>query len=558
MQDRIIGFVPAGLAFSLAAVLLLCAGDAPAQSDEEILRTAGEASPAGTHVPRRSPQVARRAPSMLGDAEDMTAKAREQNSQKYAKPPSTFRSGSVRPLKRSLPIERLQGGHWRVRLSQGDRVLSPAVAEGRVFTGCGFGSREFHCLDAETGRTHWSVSLSDNGPSAAAYENDVLVVATESCTLYAMEPRTGRQLWSAWLGDPVLATPAVAGDLVLADYPAGPYGGMVPVAVRPGTSRRAIRGGTAGRRPPTGFVLGAFDLKTGKPRWQKWIDHHLISAPVVDGREVYATTVAGTLYKFRLSDGEILMARKCRATSAPIVAGDAIYFTRRGDDGKSSAASECITRLDRTSGQPVYSVEHCDAPYLASRAGSVGRAVSETTADAEAIPEAVRRAMDPWPESFGQTSNTIGRFDPASIQQFSGSRLLASGGNLFNCMGGQLLCVDAASGKRRWGVALGRLGHDPRRPAAAPPVVAGGSLLVATHSGQIHRVDPASGKVLGTTHAGAPVASEPVVDGGRIFVGTRHGQLVSINTGDPTLTGWSQWGGNAAHTGPVAVAGGAR
>ena len=42
---------------------------------------------------------------------------------------------------------------------------------------------------------------------------------------------------------------------------------------------------------------------------------------------------------------------------------------------------------------------------------------------------------------------------------------------------------------------------------------------------------------------------QPVIHQGWIYVCTERGKLVAINTGDPTLTGWAQWGGNAARTG---------
>ena len=43
-------------------------------------------------------------------------------------------------------------------------------------------------------------------------------------------------------------------------------------------------------------------------------------------------------------------------------------------------------------------------------------------------------------------SNVIGRNDACSLQQYTGPRLLAYAGGLFNCMGGQLLCIDPLTG----------------------------------------------------------------------------------------------------------------
>src|SRR5205823_6896946 len=71
--------------------------------------------------------------------------------------------------------------------------------------------------------------------------------------------------------------------------------------------------------PPCSHVLAAFDLKTGKILWQRWIDSDVMSAPVAVEKELYATSFAGIVYKFNQEDGKLLSAVKSQATSAPIV-----------------------------------------------------------------------------------------------------------------------------------------------------------------------------------------------------------------------------------------------
>jgi outer membrane protein assembly factor BamB len=77
---------------------------------------------------------------------------------------------------------------------------------------------------------------------------------------------------------------------------------------------------------------------------------------------------------------------------------------------------------------------------------------------------------------------------------------------------------------------------------------AGGHVFLATVNGEILQVDPKTGKTQATYQVGSPVRSQPAIVGGRICVGTTDGKLVCIDTGNPRLTGWSTWGGNAAHT----------
>ena len=64
---------------------------------------------------------------------------------------------------------------------------------------------------------------------------------------------------------------------------------------------------------PSTHVLAAFDLKTGKVLWQKWIDSDVMSAPVAVDDELYVATFSGTVYKFKQKSGKILSARRDRA-----------------------------------------------------------------------------------------------------------------------------------------------------------------------------------------------------------------------------------------------------
>ena len=108
---------------------------------------------------------------------------------------------------------------------------------------------------------------------------------------------------------------------------------------------------------------------TGRPLWQKWIDQEVMTVPVVHGDAAYIVTFAGTLYKFRLSDGEILLARRCRATSAPVVLDDGIYLTRRVDAGR-DMPQECLVKLNRRTGAERDAAQCRWAPYLADPASA--------------------------------------------------------------------------------------------------------------------------------------------------------------------------------------------
>src|SRR5262245_44144988 len=141
---------------------------------------------------------------------------------------------------------------WRVTLEPQRAVPTPAVARGRIFVGGGFGSYDFYAFDARSGAQAWHLRTTDDGPTAAVLTDGFVVFNTESCTLVVVEAASGKVVWEKWLGDPLLAQPAVMDGRVFMVYP------------KDGQHR-----------------LGAFTLKQGQPLWETRLDHDVITAPVV-------------------------------------------------------------------------------------------------------------------------------------------------------------------------------------------------------------------------------------------------------------------------------------
>jgi outer membrane protein assembly factor BamB len=99
---------------------------------------------------------------------------------------------------------------WQVRIPGGRPLATPAVVDGRVFLGGGFGSYEFYGLDADTGRVAWQYQTTGDGPTAAVVADNRVVFNTESCELEVLTTE-GKPVWKHWLGDPLLSMPAVGG-----------------------------------------------------------------------------------------------------------------------------------------------------------------------------------------------------------------------------------------------------------------------------------------------------------------------------------------------------------
>ena len=61
-------------------------------------------------------------------------------------------------------------------------------------------------------------------------------------------------------------------------------------------------------------------------------------------------------------------------------------------------------------------------------------------------------------------------------------------------------------------------------------------------------MDAKEGKIIKKYLIKDAVRYQPVADKGWIYVTTVNSKLYAINTGNPAITGWNMWGGNAART----------
>jgi outer membrane protein assembly factor BamB len=457
--------------------------------------------------------------SQSNRGEDITEQVRQLN--KNATWPQQFRSGSAQAMSNpAAKVEHNKDG-FVIKLSNSP-IPTPTYYKGKLYVSGGFRSRNYFCFDATSGELVWAVNLSDDGPSSAVCDDDIIIFNTESCTLFALDAKSGKHLWSYWLGDPLTSTPAIANGLVFTSYPA--HG-------RDGSSH----------------VMIALELKSGKIVWQRWLDSDVMSAPVAVGDEVYAASFAGTVYRFKQKDGSIVSAHRCRATSAPTVVGEQAYWTQRADleDQKVRQVAEAVVGRHRQSHQQNLFTAQKAAPYLDA---NVQR--SSALATRAAALDAANGFAGGAPAAANASAalQNVGVFNVSTMQTFQGSRILHFRNHLYSAMGDHVVCVEPSSGQVRWRVQLQGDSKKLGGHLAAPPAAAGGSVILADHNGVISLVDPDKGTIRATYKSGHPVRSQPIAVAGRIYVGTHDGCVVCINTGDPKLTGWYTWGGDMGHT----------
>lgn len=434
--------------------------------------------------------------------------------------PDDYRPGHVQPATLEASAIRRTRTGFEIVLPGDHPVPTPALADGRLFASGGFGSKQAYCFDAESGAFLWGADLDDDGPSMPAADEGVVAFNTESCTLFVLEASTGALRWSRWLGDPQLSAPAIAAGRVFSSWP-----GRQP----------------AGPNKEATHLLGAFDVRSGRLLWQRWVDGDVIMAPVVEGEEVIAATFTGTVFRFRAETGELRSASQARATSAPVVVGKQLHFSRRTE--KEGAPQEALAQ---------WADDGRHRQFAEKKAVYLDAEVQDKSAlkgAALALDEANGFAEPPSTAGLTGATFNLGQSNVCTLQGFQGSRILPLKDVHVACMGDEVVAVDPRTGERRWTAPLKGDLAEEGGSLGAPPIAAGGELLVATLAGDILRLRAGDGRLLGPLKIGHPLRYPPVVDGGRVYVGTQDSRLICVDTGERRLSGWPQGGANARRTG---------
>jgi Ca-activated chloride channel family protein len=422
---------------------------------------------------------------------------------------------------------------WRVTLEPQRAVPTPAVARGRIFVGGGFGSHDFYAFDGHTGSQAWHLGTTDDGPTAAVVAEGLVVFNTESCTLEVVEAASGKVVWEKWLGDPLLAQPAVMDERVLMVYPK--HGN---------------------------HWLGAFTLKEGRPLWETRLDHDVITAPVVAEGRVYLSTFDGTVWCIEPDTGRVNWNQQMQATSAPWVYQGDVYVshrenaprgarqpgdpsrTRRGDamTASTEVPRERTSRVDAQAGSLKASYSSKMASYLSSHSGAARKAAVYSMMDS-----AVGFSAAPGSAKLDVANELVGERLVSRTWRFQGSRAVVVNGILYDTTGDRLEASDIRTGEILWSWHEAKTMEGERR--LTPPAVANGRVWAGTWDGRVISWDSLTGEVRWAVNLGAPCHWQPVVSDGWVYVGLEDGSLVGFATGDPLDTDWPMWGGGCGHNG---------
>jgi Ca-activated chloride channel family protein len=403
-------------------------------------------------------------------------------------------------------------GGWRARLRHGRGIATPAIGQGRVFVGGGYGTYQFYAFDAATGALDWTIRTEDDGPTAAVVADGCVVFNTESCTLYVVEAETGKTVWKKWMGDPLMAQPAVEGNRVFMAYPD-----------RRGTHQ-----------------LAAFELQTGEPLWQTPLPAEIISAPILADGNVYCSTFDGCLHCVDVRSGEVLWKKDRKATSAPWIWNGEAFVAER--DGEEHQPTERTSRIDH--GRVQSSSGLRQAGYLRSKR------MTSFAAFSEAMDASVGFGMAPGAAKLHEAEKLVGEYTVYGAWRYQGSRPCVRADALYTTVGEEVTAWDVTNWRQLWGPESASQ-HSHAERLLTPVAVLNGRVYTGTRDGKVLSLNASSGALKWSVQLGAPVVWQPAIAGGRIYAGLEDGSLVCFQTNDPTGEDWAMWGGGPSHNGPT-------
>lgn len=401
-----------------------------------------------------------------------------------------FMGTKVNPINFAGTIEKTEQG-FNINYGMDSPTPTPAAYDGMLLTHGGYYSRNFFSFDEATGKYNWGAEFAESGPSSAVVEDSVLLINTQSCTLYALEAYTGKMLWSKWLGPNLYSMPSIDNGKVYAVYP-NELGANVSRLTQTGK----------GDLSELKNVLACFDLKSGKILWQNWVNAEALSSPVISGSNVYLTCLSGKLYEFDKNKGTMLGNINDAAMSPPTIVNDKVFVSIK------NAGNETVSVYSTNGLKPLKKITSLTSPLFID---------------------------DLYKLSANEQMN------------FCGTRILNYKGKNYNVMGNKIICSSSDDGSVVWSAIIPISKTEVQKPAATMPVVAGGKIVVTTISGQVIAYDPTTGKQLNSWETNSTVETQATINKGWIYSGTDDGKTVSINTGDSKFTGWNMFGYDGSH-----------
>jgi len=335
-------------------------------------------------------------------------------------------------------------------------------------------------------KTLWSKSLQGSEGAflrvAPVINNDRLYIAEPSGTVYALDPETGKELWSVDLDVPISGGPGVSGSLLAV-----------------GTQEAEL------------IVLSAED---GSERWRRPVSSEVLSVPGIGPGRVVCRTIDGRVESLRAEDGELRWAYN----------RDVPVLTLRGDS--SPLVDDALVMVGFANGKLVaLSMDSGLVAWEAAVATPKGRTELERVVDIDAELKLVEGTI--YAAAF--------HGEVAAVSESSGvvlwQRELSSHAGLdadwrqvyVTDTDDHIWSLDATNGATLW---QQKALH--ARQLSAPAMV-GGYLVVGDYEGYLHWLSQYDGQMLARSRVGSdPIRVKPLIYNDTVYVFGDGGKLTAL------------------------------
>ncbi|MGI5204876.1 PQQ-binding-like beta-propeller repeat protein [Spirillospora sp. CA-108201] len=340
-------------------------------------------------------------------------------------------------------------------------------------------------------------------------------------------PPVLRQLWS-YAGDPSWPPKVEDGTVYLADGDGVVHAVDAATGDRRWQSDRAwgaghsmvvagdvmyVSGYTDSSRDGDSSWVFALDVDSGRRLWE-YEPRQMLTGPALSGKQLYfygrrGGGYASTVYALNTGTGKRAWSHATDIVWALTAADDVVYYVANGRKEKSPQ----LHALNAETGERLWKAPFAEDVYK--------RPESLTVADGVLYAIGADGTL---------SARRPGRGDllwshPAELRDFSDSETpVLSGGVVYyggndDTQGskGQVLAVDAATGKRLWS-------YDTS-PLSSPPAVASGTVYVSTEAGELHLLNARDGGFQGRAELADDSDPTATVSDGKVYFGAGDGRL---------------------------------
>ena len=329
----------------------------------------------------------------------------------------------------------------------------------------------------------WHLSTGGGFSSSPALVNGTLYIGNNSGMLYALDPASGRIIWTYKVSNPLMSAPIVYGNLVIV----GEGNEGSPANASPS---RPIHVGA----PPSALI--AFDRNSGTRVWLTPLRGTGMPTPAIVAGVLVHHNGSGSVLALDPASGRVIYVRNVQS-----IASMSAIVPIGGDEFLTSGVDpNAVWAMHAKDGSIVWKV------LFSSVASGMG--------DCPVVADRARAYCNyVLPPSFAtpvQTERT------AQFRSFA---------------------VDLRNGKKLWDVALDA-GQLPKRNEAAIPLLAQGSLFVGSSLANVFRaLDPASGQVRWRAPTHGPVKGAAVDVSGIVYFGDLGGYLWALSASNGHVIG---------------------